>query len=112
MPETVIRPVQGTVVVRAKGAVIAESARAVTLHEDGQAPVHYVPREDVAMAFLERSPTSTADPAMGQTEFFHIMAKSGTVEDAAWSYPAPLESLNAIAGFIAFDADKAAVEIL
>ncbi|MEL6197932.1 MAG: DUF427 domain-containing protein [Pseudomonadota bacterium] len=112
MSESTIHPVDGVLVVRAKGAVIAESRRAVALHQDGQPPLHFVPREDVAMAFLERSPTAASDTAMGETEYFNIVAKSGTVTDAAWSHPAPFPDLAAIAGFIAFDAEKAAVELL
>ena len=50
-----IKPVSGTWVVRAGGAVIAESENALELHE-GDFPVAiYFPREDVAMAFLDAS---------------------------------------------------------
>ena len=112
MSETTIRPVEGILVVRSKGAVIAESGRAMALEEDGKEPVHFVPREDVAMAFLERSAKTESSTVTGDVEYFHIMAKSGTVEDAAWSYPAPLETMSAIAGLIAFDGEKAAVEVL
>ena len=50
----------GTWVVRAGGAVIGESARAVELSRDGAATTIFFPREDLGMAFLEASPETGA----------------------------------------------------
>jgi uncharacterized protein (DUF427 family) len=112
MPEIILKPVEGTVVVRAGGAVIAESAKALELHEDGQDPVIYIPREDVGMAFLDPSETRKTCPLKGEATHFHIAAKSGPIRDAAWSYEAPVHPAGAIAGMIAFSSEKAAVEVL
>ena len=51
----VIVAADGTWVVRAGGAVIGESSRAVELIEADGAVVVYFPREDLGMAFLEGS---------------------------------------------------------
>jgi len=112
MTEIDLRPVAGTVVVRAGGAVVAERPNAVTLLEEGYPPVHYIPRADIGMAFLDPSPTRTTCPHKGEAEYFHLAAKSGAIRDAAWSYPSPPEALAAIAGLVAFDAEKATVELL
>ena len=50
-----IHPAEGTWVVRADGAVIAESRNALELTEGSYPPVIYFPPGDVAMAFLEPS---------------------------------------------------------
>jgi uncharacterized protein (DUF427 family) len=112
MAEIEIKPAGAMIVVRAGGAVVAESRDALTLFEQGYDPVHYIPRGDVAMAFLDRSETRTHCPHKGEAEYFHLALTSATVEDAAWSYPSPHEGVAAIAGFVAFDPRKAAIEEL
>ena len=60
-----IRPAEGTWVVRAGGAVLGESSRALELVEGDYPPVIYFPREDIAMAFLEPSKTRSHCPWKG-----------------------------------------------
>lgn len=105
-------PAGGTVVVRAGGAVIAESTRAIRLAEEGHAPVYYIPREDIGMEFLDRSEKRSTCPHKGEASYFHIMAKSGAIEDAAWSYEEPANGMEAIKGMLAFYSDRVAVELL
>jgi uncharacterized protein (DUF427 family) len=107
-----IRPAGGTWVVRAGGAVIAESSNALELTEGDLAPVIYFPREDIAMAFLEPSDTRTRCPHKGEARYFGIQSKSTLIKDAAWSYETPVEEARAIAGHVAFYTDKATVEEL
>lgn len=107
-----VKPVQRPVVVRAGGAVLAETQKALLLEEEGHEPVYYLPREDVAMEFLERSETRTTCPHKGEATHYHVIAKSGTLRDAAWSYEAPLEGAGEIAGRLAFYPDRAYVEEL
>lgn len=101
-----------TWVVRAAGAVIAESARAVELTEGEYPPVIYFPREDIAMAFLEPSDHSSHCPHKGDASYFNIEGKSGTLENAAWTYESPRPGVEAIAGHVAFYTDKVTVEAL
>ncbi|PRX38217.1 Uncharacterized conserved protein, DUF427 family [Meinhardsimonia xiamenensis] len=107
-----IRRAPGTWVVRAGGAVIGETREALELSEGELPPVIYFPREDVAMAFLERSATVTNCPWKGEAAHYALHTKSGIIEDAAWSYEAPLEPVAAIAGYLAFYPEKATVEEL
>ena len=106
------RKLPGTWTVRAAGAVIAESNDAVELSEGSYTPVVYFPRDDIAMAFLEPSAKSTHCPHKGDASYFSIEAKSGTIADAAWSYEAPFDGVEAIAGHLAFYADQVTVEEL
>ena len=81
-----IRPAKGTFVVRAGGAVLGETTRALELTEGSYPAVVYIPREDIAMAFLDPSITTSSCPHKGLATYFDIEAKSGTIKDAAWSY--------------------------
>lgn len=108
-----IRPAGGTWVVRAAGAVIGESTKALELIEGGNAPVIYFPKEDMAMAFLEPSATTSSCPHKGTASYFDIEAKSGPIKDAAWAYEDPKDSVSDIAGHLAFYAsEKVTIEQL
>lgn len=110
MQKITIHQAEGTWVVRAAGAVIGESARALQLNEGDYPPVIYFPREDLGMAFLVPSDTTTTCPHKGEARYFSIAAKSGPIRDAGWSYETPNEGVARIAGHIAFDPEKATVE--
>ena len=105
-----IRKADGIWVIRAGGAVLGESSNALELTEGSYPPVIYFPRGDIAMAFLDASETSTNCPHKGKASYYSIQTKSGTIEDAAWSYEDPKEAVSPIAGHIAFYGDKATVE--
>jgi len=106
------RKLAGTWTVRAAGAVLAESHDAVELCERGYPPVIYFPRDDIAMAFLDRSEKTTHCPHKGDASYYSIQAKSGPLTDAAWSYETPLDGVSAIAGHLAFQSEQVTVEEL
>lgn len=111
MSETIrIRRKPGKWVVRAGGAVLGESAEVLELSEQGHNDVLYFPRADLAMAMLEPSATRTSCPRKGEAHYFSIPTKSTVIEDAGWSYEAPLDAAARIAGHIAFYPDKVTVE--
>lgn len=104
------------VVVRAAGGrVAADTRRALTLREAALPPVHYIPREDVAMALLRRSARRTHCPWKGDAAHFDIVPPDGggtPVEAVAWSYEAPFPAVAAIAGHLAFYPDRVeAIEV-
>lgn len=107
-----IRPAEGTWTVRAGGAIIGETVRALELTEATYPPVIYFPREDIAMALLDPSTRSSVCPHKGTAEYFTIAATSGPIPDAAWSYPSPIPAVAAIAGHLAFYPDKVTLERL
>ena len=105
-----IRPATGTWVVRAAGAVLGESTNALELTEGDYPPVIYFPRDDLAMAFLEPTDGTSTCPYKGRASYFTIVAKSGPLTNAAWSYENPLEAVAEIKDHLAFYTDKVAVE--
>jgi uncharacterized protein (DUF427 family) len=105
-----IRPVPGRYIVRASGAIIGETDRALELIEGARAPVIYVPREDVAMALLDASDTHSTCPFKGEARYFTVNTPEARLENAVWSYENPKPGAEAIAGHLAFYADKVRVE--
>lgn len=105
-----IYPAQGVWVVRAGGAVIGESRSALELIEGDYPAVIYFPRADLAMAMLDPSPTRTTCRWKGEASYHSLVTKSGVMADVGWSYDSPLPGLERIAGMIAFDRARVAVE--
>ena len=103
-------PVEGTWVVRAGGAVIGETDRALELREGNLPGVVFFPREDIATPFLERSETPGSARALGTPVYYGIAAKSGLIADVAWSFEQPGPGGESLNGFIAFDSRRVTVE--
>lgn len=111
MTDIKIRKAEGTWVVRAGGAVLAESKDALELSENGHPDVIYFPRGDIAMAFLDESDQRTTCPHKGEARYYSIVTKSQTLENAAWSYDAPKDDVARIRDHLAFyPSEKVAVE--
>lgn len=107
-----INPALGTWVVRAGGAVIAESDNALELHEGDYPTAIYFPRDDVAMAFLDASDQRSTSPYIGAASYYGIAAKSGIIANAVWTYEDPIDAVAEIAGYLSFYTDKTTVENL
>ncbi len=102
MTKIAIRKAEGNWSVRAGGAILVESRNALSLSEEGYPDVIYFPRADIAMAFLDRTDQSTHCPHKGDANYFSIVTKSKTLENAAWSYEDPSEGVQRIKDHIAF----------
>jgi len=105
-----IRPAPGKWVVFALGGIFGESARALQLLEGDRDPVIYFPRDDIAMAFLDRTAHSTHCPHKGTATYYALDTKSEVIDNAAWSYEDPAAGAEAIRGYLAFDTDRVTVE--
>ncbi|MFQ1699786.1 DUF427 domain-containing protein [Loktanella agnita] len=105
-----IRPAPGNWTVRAGGAVLGESRNALELTEGDYDPVIYFPRSDIAMAFLEPTDTTSDCPHKGTARYFSIVAKSGEIKDAVWSYENPNDDVAQIKDHLAFYTSRVAVE--
>ena len=104
---------EGTWVVRTGGAVIGESDAALRVEEDGYPFVIYFPRADIEMAFLEPSADAPFATPMGEAVRYSIVAKSGVLENMAWSVETPAEGFSRIKDYLAFNVgEKLAVERL
>jgi uncharacterized protein (DUF427 family) len=110
MSHITVTPSPARWVVRSGGAILAETSRAQELREGSYPPVIYIPREDVAMALMERSPTRTTCPWKGEASYFSFEGNGESVPDAAWSYEAPKDGVAAIAGHLAFFPGKVTLE--
>jgi uncharacterized protein (DUF427 family) len=102
-----ITPFGGRVRVRVGGEIVADTAHAMMLEEGALPPVFYIPRGDVHMERLAPSATASHCPFKGDASYF---SAPGGPNDVAWSYEAPLAGAEAIAGHLAFYADKAEIE--
>jgi uncharacterized protein (DUF427 family) len=105
-----IEPAQGTWVARAGGREIVRSSRALKLTEGGYPPVIYFPRDDADMALLTRTERQTTCSWKGQASYYSVRDGERLLENAVWSYEAPLADMQEIAGHLAFYADRVTVE--
>jgi uncharacterized protein (DUF427 family) len=92
----------GTWTVRAGGAVLGESTNVLELTEGDYPPVIYFPRQDIAMAFLDATDKTSHCPHKGDANYFSVVTKSRTLQDAVWSYEDPISDVAAIKGHLAF----------
>ena len=107
-----IAPAPGRVTVRAGGAVIASSDRALALREADYPTVLYIPREDVDMARLQRTERHTYCPYKGDCAYFSIACVGPRGENAVWTYETPYPAVAAIREYLAFYPDRVdAIEI-
>jgi uncharacterized protein (DUF427 family) len=84
--------------VESKGEVLAESDRAIELHETGLPTRYYLPREDVRMDRLTSTDTTSHCPFKGDATYF----SAPDAEDAFWVYEDPSEEdALPIAGLVA-----------
>jgi uncharacterized protein (DUF427 family) len=86
-----MEPTPKRIRVEVGGEVIADSTRAMLLHESGLQPVYYFPPEDVRDEFLEPSDRHTHCPKKGDASYYTIRAGGEVVENGAWYYPDPLD---------------------
>ncbi|HYW91674.1 MAG TPA: DUF427 domain-containing protein [Gammaproteobacteria bacterium] len=99
-------PWQGRVRIHLDDTVIADSERAVVLHETGLPDVYYLPREDVRTDLLEPTPRQTHCPYKGDAVYWTVRTPRRVAENAVWSYLEPLEKVSDIRGHMAFYADR------
>ena len=91
------RPSGRRVRVEHEGRVLAESDRALELHERGLPVRYYLPREDVRLDLLEPSDTRSHCPFKGDASYFSAPG----ARDAFWTYETPIDGRADIAGLIA-----------
>jgi uncharacterized protein (DUF427 family) len=93
-----------------EGHLIADSPRALVLREASYRPAHYIPREDVAMDFLNRTIHSTHCPYKGDASYFSIVRDGHIAENAVWSYEDPYPAMTAIKDHLAFYPNQVEIE--
>ncbi|HVY32908.1 MAG TPA: DUF427 domain-containing protein [Caulobacteraceae bacterium] len=91
------------------GRLIADTRRALTVLETDCRPVLYFPRADVEMGCLTRTDHRTSCPYKGEASYFTVAVDGQAVDNAVWSYEAPIPAVLALKGYLAFYADKVEV---
>lgn len=84
------------------GKVIADTLEAVLLDESGYAPVYYVRRKDVDMAWFVRTEHRSYCPFKGYASYYSLVAERQAEQNAVWSYEQPFNEVAAIRGHFAF----------
>ena len=79
--------------------VALDSTRGRLLFESNILPRLYVPLDDLDGSLLERTETSTHCPFKGDATYFSLTAGDRTIEDAVWTYEAPIEAAAWLEGF-------------
>jgi uncharacterized protein (DUF427 family) len=97
-----LEPTPKRIRVEVGGEVIADSRRAMLLHEGGQMPIYYFPPDDVRADLLEPSDRHTHCPKKGEASYYTIKAGGEVVDAGAWYYPDPLPGTPPIKDLIAF----------
>jgi uncharacterized protein (DUF427 family) len=96
-------PYPGRLRVKWNGKIVADTTDALVLHEASYPGVRYIPRADVDMTLLTRTPHRTRCPYKGEAFYFSLSAEGKTAENAIWTYEMPFPVATAIAGYLAFD---------
>ena len=102
MATITLTPATGPHVIRAGETVIGKTDHAISLAEGSYPPVLYVPRADVDMTKLTRTTRQTTCPHKGVASYYSVATPAGTLDNAVWSYEAPIAGVEGIAGHLAF----------
>lgn len=99
-------PADVRVVVKVGGETVAESERTVRLDETGLPARYYFPREDVRTDLLRRTNFETTCPFKGQASYWTLQLGEDVHDGLVWSYEAPIEGAEEIAGLMCFYNDR------
>ena len=94
------------VTIRFAGRVIADTRQALTLREATLPPVQYIPRSDVDMTLLQRTPHHTTCPFKGEASYYTIRVGDRRAENAVWTYEGPYPAVAGIDSYLAFYPDR------
>jgi class 3 adenylate cyclase/uncharacterized protein (DUF427 family) len=84
------------------GVTVADSRRALRVHETRLQPVFYLPRDDVRMDLAERSEYRTHCPFKGNASYWNLRVGEEIGENALWSYETPTSEAQPITDYVAF----------
>ena len=84
------------------GVTVADTRRAIRVHETRLEPVFYLPRDDVRMDFAEPTVYRTHCPFKGNASYWNLRVEDQLSENALWSYEAPTVEAEPIGNYIAF----------
>jgi uncharacterized protein (DUF427 family) len=83
------------------GTVIADSRGVLALQEASYPVVHYIPRADIKLQLLEKTPQTTYCPYKGECSYYSVPAGGAKSVNALWSYEHPYPAVGEIEGYMA-----------
>ena len=102
-----LEPTPKRIRVEVGGETIADSCRAIMLHESGLQPIYYFPPEDVRADVLEPADRHTHCSKKGDASYYTIRVGDRVVKNGAWYYPELLPGAPPLLkGLIAFYFDR------
>lgn len=88
--------------VRLAGELIADTHQAYRVLETSHPPVWYIPAQDIQLKFLRPETKMSACEWKGSARYWSLQVGNRVLENAAWSYPKPTPSFDAIRDYLAF----------
>ena len=105
--EITISVASGKWSIRAGGAVLGETKKALELYEGERKQALYFPKKDLAMAFFERTEHEITYPNKGIMGYYSIVTKSQTLENIAWEFIAPRPEVMDLLNYVSFASTSA-----
>ncbi len=99
----VIEPSAERIQVVFNGETVADSARALIMHETRLPQIFYFPPEDVRIDLLTPTDRHTYCPFKGNASYWSLEVGGREVPNAVWSYQEPFDESSSIKGYLAFD---------
>src|SRR6478672_8074147 len=106
-----ITPTDSRVEVRVGDELLAATDRALRLDETGLPPRYYVPKDDVRTDRLHLTTFHTTCPFKGEASYWSVTVDGERHDGIVWAYETPIEAAAAIAGYLSFYPDRAAVTV-
>jgi class 3 adenylate cyclase/uncharacterized protein (DUF427 family) len=98
----VIEPSGQRVRVVFRGETVADSTRALVMHETRLPPVFYFPRADIRMDLLTRTDHRSHCPFKGNASYWTVHVGDEAAMNAAWAYEQPFDESWMVKDCIAF----------
>ena len=99
----VIEPSGDRIRVVFNGETVADSTRALLMHETRLPSVYYFPLADVRTEFLLRNEFRTHCPFKGNASYWSLKVGDRAAENAVWAYEDPYDEASGIGDYVAFD---------
>ena len=106
-----VEPAAARITVTAGGTPVADTTAALALQEAKYPTVYYIPLADVRSDVLKPSDHTTYCPFKGDASYYSIATADGELTDAVWYYREPYPAVAAIAGHVAFYANRVDISV-
>jgi len=98
----VVEPSDRRIRVVYRGETVADSTRALVMHETRLPSAFYFPRDDVRMDLMERTDRRTHCPFKGNASYWTLRVGEHQAENAVWSYEKPYDESSSVRDYIGF----------